>query len=829
LKKPLLLFVLLCWGIWTQAISQTISIKAKAVPLNQLFVTLRDQYQLKFSFNDELLAKYSVSIDKIFTSPNQAIQFLIKDFPLRCIEQDHVYLILPKEKKERRFSLSGQLLEYGTNESLPFANLLIGDKIFTGDVNGNFNYPNSTDSLFHIQATYLGHYLLDTIVPAGNNYRFKLIPSSIGLKEIVVKGESADQSLLIGERAGQMKINNQVARFIPGNDDNSVFNLLRLMPGILASSEQSNGLMIWGSYEGFSQILFDGFTIWGLKSFSDEINTINPLIIKDMEVLKGGYNAAWGERVGGIVNITSKNGNETKPSATININNVTLNGLIETPLWRNTSALLSFRKTYYNQFEDKDILTPDQKVILNQPLVDYTLHPDYNFRDANFKFTTKNDQGDLFYISLLGGEDLFQYHLDRTFGRNELSRIQRENNIQSGAAAYYSKSWKKGNISDFKVSWSGLMNNFRDIQSLLKNQREFESRNNFTSNQIDEYSFSTDNWFSLNNANRIEAGAGFILDKTELIADSSAVRKTSFEQNSERLQGFIQDHISLPGRTNLIIGIRGDYPANLQKVYLQPRLSASINLNKYTKLNLAWGKYSQFIAQSSVLDQSGNYRYLWTTCDNVQVPVLNSEHYVVGSSYKRNGFNFSLEGYFKNTDGLTRFINKNQQIGNTIYQGEGKSYGIDLFLRKDYGPHAAWISYTLSKTLEWFPYFPSSQFMRAPQDQRHELKAAILLDFKPFSFSANYIFGSGFPLNSGTLLNPDIIEPDYNRLDAALFYRFKIKGISGETGISILNVLNSKNIRYSNFEKIPVDQTSSIHIYSEAVPFSTRFSLKISL
>jgi len=830
LKKPFLLLILICWCALSQAFSQNIAINAQNAPLNKLLIELRDKYKINFSFNDELLSKFTVTLNQKFSGPDEAIHSLLNNFPLRYSKQDNIFIILPaKDQKQKKFAISGQIVESGTYETLPYANLVVGDRNITSDVNGNFYFTQSTDSIFHVQATYLGHYVYDTIVPAGNNYRFKLISSSIGLNEILIKGKVADKSLLIGDKAGNLKINNQVSRFLPGNDDNAVFNLLRLMPGILASSEQSNGLIIWGSYEGFSQILFDGFTIWGLKSFSDEINAINPLIIKNMEVLKGGFDASYGDRVGGIVTILGKNGNDSRPSATFNVNNVTMNGLIETPLWHNSSVLLAFRQTYYNQYEKKNLLPPDQEELLNKKLIDYTIYPNYNFRDGNFKFTSKNEKGDLFYISLLGGEDQFRYNLNQTFGPNELSRLQRENNIQTGASAYYSNSWGNGNISSMSIAWSGLTTDYSDIQSLLKNKREFESRNNFTSNSIYEYSANLDHTFSLNKINQIEVGGGFVKNETELYADSSAIRKTSLNEISQRSHTFIQDHISLPGEVNLIIGMRGDYPSNLRKIYLQPRVSASLGLINKVKINMAWGKYNQFIVKSSVIDGSGNYRYIWTTCNNKEVPVLSSTHWVLGGSYKKNNFILSAETYLKNTTGLTKFVNQDQNIRNKVFQGDGRSYGMDLFLRKDYGPHSAWVTYTLSKTEEWFPYLPSHEYVRAPQDQRHELKTGFLLDFKPFSFSANYVFGSGFPLNTGTLLKPVFIEPDYNRLDLSLLYRFKIKSISGETGVSIMNVLDTKNIRYSNFEKIPVDQTNSINIYSEAIPFSPRISLKLSL
>ena len=70
---------------------------------------------------------------------------------------------------------------------------------------------------------------------------------------------------------------------------------------------------------------FDGFTIFGLKNFNDNISSFNPLMVKDIEVHKGGFDAAYGERVGGIVNITGKNGNFNKPSFSRNALNGSIN------------------------------------------------------------------------------------------------------------------------------------------------------------------------------------------------------------------------------------------------------------------------------------------------------------------------------------------------------------------------------------------------------------------------------------------------------------------------------------------------------------------------
>ncbi|MEI6677189.1 MAG: TonB-dependent receptor plug domain-containing protein, partial [Mariniphaga sp.] len=339
MRYRLIIFLIFLLGTASVCFSQRIDVKADNLPLNDVFIGLRDKYNLQFSFNDHLLAQYKCSVNQISASPEEAVKLLIKGFPLTYHKKGAIFIILPDKKKgvPRNYLLLGQIAEARSKEPLPFSYLAIDGRFVVSDLKGSFSYQASGDSIFHVKISHLGYFILDTVLVAGMNHHLNLIPSVIGLNEIVIKNKLPDRSTQIGNRAGMMRVNHQIARYLPGNDDNSVFTLLRLMPGILASSEQSNGLIIWGSYEGHSRILFDGFTIWGLKSFNEDIDAVNPLIAKEIEVLKGGYDASLGDRVGGVVRIAGKSGSITKPSFSFNINNVTMNGLAELPLWKKSA------------------------------------------------------------------------------------------------------------------------------------------------------------------------------------------------------------------------------------------------------------------------------------------------------------------------------------------------------------------------------------------------------------------------------------------------------------------------------------------------------------
>ena len=296
--------------------------------------------------------------------------------------------------------------------------------------------------------------------------------------------------------------------------------------------------------------------------------------------------------------------------------------------------------------------------------------------------------------------------------------------------------------------------------------------------------------------------------------------------SAARLYGYLQDVISV-GKIKLKPGGRITQAFYLKKIYFEPRLSAIYKPSDSWTFSLAWGLYNQYVTRTSTIDNQGNYRYLWTVCDNKDIPVLKSMHNVAAVSFAKKGYIISLEGYFKTVDGLSRYVQYKDIVAPDIYHGNSRAYGMDLMLKKDYRGSTFWLAYSYSKTEEQFNYFPNRNYRRAPQDQRYEIKLGTMINLSPFYLSANYVYGTGFPI---TFNNQHQIEKDYpySRLDGSATWRFLNRKIEGEIGISVLNILNTQNIKFSNFEKVPINQTSSINIYAEAIPLTPTLFLKIS-
>jgi hypothetical protein len=810
--------------------AQEISISCEKKSLNEILIKVSEKYSQSISFDDNLLSNYQATIDTTFSSLSDALDIVLKNTGLVYENMGDVWIIYPAPTDIIK-NIAGIVKDRVSHEALPFSHVKLKNRSAITDIGGNFSLSGSfTDSLIRVEVSHLGYYILDTLVNPGIDIELILEPSSIGLNEIVILGKTIETSSQFGSQPGLMKLNHKIAHFLPGYGDNSIFNLMRLLPGILASGEQSSELIIWGGYEGQSKVMFDGFTVFGLKNFNDNISSFNPLLAKDMEINKGGYGAVLGDRVGGIVNIVGKNGNPKKASATIVVNNMTINGMVEIPIFKRGSLILAMRHTYYNLYNPSDMSAILASQNDSVSTMDITINPEYRFRDANIKYSHTFKNNDLFYISLHGGDDKFNYDFNEHLQFERLIKNTEEINNQKGATLYYGRNWKNGNISDLTISYSRLVNNYSDDYRLVSDTTDAIQyiADEQSENDLKEYSAIFKNTFNVSNKHILTGGLEFKQNAVLLDEYSFGELVSYYKKYNNRLTAFFEDRITPIKNFSMRIGFRLTHIPGVESVYVEPRIGATYQINEHWKLNTAFGIYNQFLTLSTITDEFGNFRYFWTLSDDNNIPVVKSLQYVFGIKYQKNRFMFNVEGYYKTLSGLTRYydlVNYNIQ---DIYYGTAEIYGVDILVKGNLRNHSAWIAYSLSKATETFDYNNIEDTRRAPQDQRHELKLAMMLNFDPVFFSANYVYGSGFPYNPDISVDNEKIIP-YSRLDASIIYKFLDKAIGGEIGLSLINVLNAKNVKYQSFEYIPASHVRHINIQAQALPFTPTVYLKFVL
>jgi hypothetical protein len=225
---------------------------------------------------------------------------------------------------------------------------------------------------------------------------------------------------------------------------------------------------------------------------------------------------------------------------------------------------------------------------------------------------------------------------------------------------------------------------------------------------------------------------------------------------------------------------------------------------------------------------------LWSA-SNKNIPVVSATHWIGEVNYSRNNLTINVEGYYKLTHNITqrvfeqRFDGMNRLDGYFSYFGNAKTYGIDIFAKKDIGKHSIWASYTLSKALEGLAPLnkPLPVYSLAPHHQLHEIKVAGLVNIGRFYISGDYVYGSGMEIIRKVFAR-ETGDISYNRVDAAVTYKFMPKHFSGEIGFSILNLFDTQNLKYANLKNIQLTPPlGDIRVYSDAAPFTPTLFVKI--
>ncbi len=870
IRKIAILFVLLILSVIGSAQSKTYRIETSNQPLNTVLLQLRNQYDFQFSYSENQVSQFKITFSKTFYSKEEAVRYLLRDLPLHLKIMDNVFIIIPDTRKKKTdegkylTQIAGQIVEAGTSEPLPYSNILINNHPMVADVTGNFNYTTLADSSYRVRISHLGYYVYDTLVYAGIDQRFKLIPTSIKLPEIRVQNNIIENATMVGERTGKITINHSIARFIPGQGDNSVFNVIRLMPGVQAAGEQSNDLLLWGSYEGQSLITFDEFTLFGLKNYSDNISVVNPFLVKNIEVFKGAFDAKYGNRIGGIINMTGKSGNMQKPVLSLNINNTTVNGMAEVPIFKKSSLQVAYRQTYYNLYNSSDFnvfaptkpvpKTQNKAAQLKNVSFDLNVYPDdYRFNDLNLKYTWNFDNGDQFYVSMYGGSDHFSLSTDANITHemrgmhnktvSELLNIKllnKEDNSQRGMSVFYNKTWNNRLVSKMVFTHSDFSKHLSEnVESTnTKTQNIYNQDRAYTGNKVLENSIRIENHLDFLNGHELEFGGGLYFNEAEIasninLRDTLSINSLNVFRNN-RAFAYLQDNLPIGERLIFHAGARMNRSFNSPKLYFEPRLSATYKLTEQIKLNASLGRYNQFMFKVANVDKDLNYSYLWVTSSE-NIPVQSATHWTAGINYFKNDLTFNVDAYFKMTQNLSERVFERRNIKGTRtdgffpYFGNAKTYGLDFYAKKDFGRHSVWASYTLSKAMESLApaNMPLPPYKSAPQDQLHELKLAGLFNIGKFFLSSDYVYGSGLQILKEVFKN-QTNDVSYSRVDVAVTYKFTPKRFSGEVGLSILNLFDTQNLKYANLKTIQLSpELGNIQVYSNAVAFTPILFLKL--
>jgi len=245
--KPLFFFffILIYYSVFSQ---KTAEIDQKEVSLDTILESIEKSYDIKFSYNPEIIKDKHVSI-----SEEHALHKILAQIQLQALivfeKINDRYYIIKKRNQKRGTLVCGYLFDKNTRKPISDALIHIPDQsdIIISDSNGYFQaYLFNLNDPIEIQ--YLGYKTKKIITEElQNNNCTKILLSeeNFQLDEVVIT-EYMTSGISKQGANNVININTSKLGVLPRMVDPDILQTLQFVPGVQSPSETASGLHIRG-------------------------------------------------------------------------------------------------------------------------------------------------------------------------------------------------------------------------------------------------------------------------------------------------------------------------------------------------------------------------------------------------------------------------------------------------------------------------------------------------------------------------------------------------------------------------------------------------------
>ena len=745
---------------------------------------------------------------------------------------------------QERFTLSGTVSDSNSNETLIGVNLYIPE-LKTGITTNEYGFYSITvpKGSYTIRISYMGYNSLEEKIQLQQNTKtnFKLYSAENTLKEVIV----TDTKSKIDIRKPEMSVNklsiSAIKRMPVVLGEVDVLKSILLLPGVTNAGEGASGFNVRGGGADQNLILLDEATIFNSSHVFGFFSVFNPDAIKDLKLYKGGIPARFGGRASSVLDIYQKDGNSKKFSANGGIGLISSRLLLEGPLVKDKgSFLIGGRSSYAHLFLK---LSEDQK--------DNAAY----FYDLNTKLSYKINPNNNLFLSGYFGRDVFSLANSFTniYGNSTLNLRWNHlfsNKLFSNLSLIYSDYYYGLDLDFVGFKWDSGIKNY-NIKYDFKNYISDRFKLNYGLNAI-YYDFNPGiikpsdsnsgiNFSQLDKKYAFEPAMYINADQeiSSSLSISYGLRYSLFYRLGQSDLNVYTNNNPVIFNPELQIYEKaspiGKTTFDKNKVmksfnYLEPRFSAAYQLNDNQSVKASYNRMVQYLQLVSNTS-SPTPLDVWTPSDAFIKPQI-ADQVALGyfTNFNNDLYSLEVETYYKKVQNRIDYIDGADLIANNaleqvILNGQMRSYGLEIMLKKNEGRLNGWISYTLSRSEQQTPGrtnletgINDGQWYKSAYDKLHNLAvtSSYLLNEK-WSFGANFTLQSGQPVTypNGQYQYLGITIPSYglrneNRLPT--YHHLDISATltprkndnrnwKGEWVFSIYNLYNRKNAAAINFRQ----------------------------
>jgi hypothetical protein len=764
----------------------------------------------------------------------------------------------PAEKnKPGNVVVTGYVRNKDTNEPVAGATIFI-KKLSAGTLTNEFGFFTLTlpRGVHLLQFTFIGMREKTITLNLYGNGELNVLMTSvlIPLKETVV---SAQKSVTLQRyEVGAEKINISSFKLLPTSlGESDIIKSVLLIPGVQSVGEGSAGFNVRGGSADQNLILLYGAPVYNSSHFFGFFSAINPDIIKDVTLYKGGIPSRYGGRISSVLDIGTKDGNRNEFAGNAGISPITTHLTVEGPVIKDTLSYLLTARTTYSNWIFK---------VINDPALNKSKA---NFYDVNGKITYDFNKNNKIDLSAYTSHDSFKFNSDSLYSYDNYilalrwrhfftSRFISTISINNSS---YNYDVSSRNVAEEAFSLTHKLNStgFKADFNWFQGRNEFNFGMELTRYSILPGSYQPNSDSSLVISKTIEReqameGAIYFDDKfvvTDLLSVNAGIRLSgygSFGPQSVMIYDprFAKNLSSITDTLNFKKG-------EPIRWYGGPefRLSLNFRISDRNSIKINYNRTRQYLHLMSNTT-SVSPTDTWKLSDYYLKPQIGDQIAVGFYEILSKNIEASAEIYYKKIKNMIDFkggtnIIMNENIEKDIVNVNGKAYGLELVLKKTEGKAWYSIGYTYSRVLirsltgfaeeainagKWFP---------ANFDKPHDLIITFNYIFsRRFSFSSNYTYSTGRPITYPVAtyhLNDDILVhysdrnryriPDYSRLDMSLTINGNLKShriAHPYWTVSVYNLLGKRNVYSEYFRREgEIVKGYKLSVFAQAIPSIT--------
>jgi TonB family protein len=726
---------------------------------------------------------------------------------------------------------SGVVRERGTGKPLAGVNVALDDgRIVTTDDEGRFEFTEVEPGTRAVSfsGAQLKTLKTEETVEAGKRveavYEIDFAPpqpegeeeDADDLEIVVVAPALVKQSV-------STKVDASQAKKVAGTQGD-VLKIVENMPGVARAAAGSGQVVVWGAAPEDTRVYVDDVRVPLLYHFGGLRSVVNSDIVRSVELIPGGYGAAYGRGLGGLITVELNDPEKKALHGSIGVDLLDASASASAPIDEQLSFSLAARKSHLDWVfdgvtdEDVDEFFPLPRYHDAQARLRYQLTPSSTIElggllssDSVTRTTASSDPADrksetedlyfdrlwVRYVSRTqGGSEVAvtpwvgreHGRIEARFGATPTELDVRSNNFglrashRSRASEYVTTTVG----FDFEATTSSLTRS----GSFSTPPREGDARI-FGQPPSDQVNTNEWNTIQASAAPYVEADFELFDRKVHVIPGLRV--GPFFAATDQRLP---PDGVTPPP---------GAYAGELA---VEPRLALRYEPDARVAFKAAWGRYYQQTQPEELSPVFGN----------PLLGLMTATHWLAGASADvTRTLSVEATAFYNKTDDLpVRNSNPAPVLAEALVQdGEGRAYGAQFLLRRNLADRFfGWVAYTILRAER--KDLPDGDFRLFDYDQTHVLTALASYDLgSGFELGARFRYSTGYPRTPvigayydarGDLYQPilgrknDDRLPDFWQLDVRGAKTFKIGTTKLEVYADVQNVTdrdNSEEVVYS--------------------------------